>query len=107
MTPQSAPALGIRPRLAGRLCLLAGAAFFTSAVIAGTIISSDRISFAAAMMLSHPFVFGTLVLFNVASVALMLAALPLLRDIVRPVSERLARLAVLAGIVACTVQAAA
>ena len=94
----------IRPRLAGLLHLLAGVGLWLGEGTMTDLLVDNSITATAANVLKHRTEYTAMFAFNLLSVAFMVAALPLLREIVRPVNERLARLAVNYGLVACAVQ---
>ena len=95
----------LRPRLTGLLYLLATVCLCIALSLMGYLLFDDSVSATAGYVLKHRTEYAAIVPFNLLSVALMVAALPLIGEILRPASQRLSRLAITFGLIGCAVQA--
>jgi hypothetical protein len=91
--------------LAGLLLLLATVALYLSQSVMGDIRVDDSFSATAANVLSRQTAYRWVFAINLIGVALTVAAVTLLDELLRPVSARLSRFAALIAFVGCVVQA--
>jgi Domain of unknown function (DUF4386) len=93
-----------RSRLAGLLYLLATAALYSSQVLMGFLLEDDSITRTAANVLAHRTQYEWVFAVNLLGAAATVGAVALFYEVLRPVNERLSRLAALFGLVGCAIQ---
>jgi hypothetical protein len=97
--------LGDKSRLAGLLLLLATVALYLSQSVMGDIRVDDSFAATATNMLSRPTAYRAVFAINLVGVALTLAGVTLLDELLHPVDPRLSRLAALLALIGCVAQA--